>query len=93
MGPITPFGAVLPCDEGSTSLFDISYHVDSTFHNITRISKTCTISIRFGVQIQYSEITVFCLEVARLFRLFDMRTRKLSEMRAVYGCKLCVVGF
>ena len=34
-----------------------------------------------------------CLEIARLFRLFDMRTRKLSDMRAVYGCKLDVVGF
>ena len=59
MGPIAPFGAILPCNERSTSLYDISYHVDSKFHNITRISKTSTISLRFGVQIQYSEITNF----------------------------------
>ena len=53
---LTHVSAVRPSSDRS-SYYDIGYHVDSMIHKITRITNTITISLRFGLRIQYSNIT------------------------------------
>ena len=71
-------------------MYDIGYHVDSMITKLPALPTPLQFHYVSGYEFNTQILPV---QIARLFRLFDMRTRKISIMRAVYGCILVVIGF